>query len=88
MIKNLFLNVYSNIFISSLDPSDRFHLECYPIFEKILNFEIEVICPVLVLVETICALRRRTNNEKLAHEYYRNLAFLPSINWLDITIES
>ena len=81
------LVVDSNIFISSLDPIDRFHSECYPIFEKILNFEIEVICPVLVLVETICALRRRTNNEKLAHDYYRNLAFLPSINWLDITIE-
>lgn len=38
------LVVDSNIFISSLDPKDIFHSECYPIFEKILSFEIEALC--------------------------------------------
>ena len=55
------LVIDSNIFISGLDPKDIFHDECYPILEKILNFEIEVLCPVLVLVEVICVIRRRTN---------------------------
>ena len=77
----------SNIFVSRFDPKDMFHSECYPIFERILNFEIEALCPTLVLVETTCALRRRTNSEEIACEIYRNLALLPSINWLDITLE-
>ncbi len=41
-----------------LDPKDIFHSECYPIFERLLGFEVEALCPVIVLVETICALRR------------------------------
>ncbi|HGJ65245.1 TPA: PIN domain-containing protein [bacterium] len=81
------LVIDSNIFVSSLDPMDKFHSECYPVFERILDFEIEVLCPNIVLVETICALRRRTNNERIAHEFYQYLAILPSINWLDITID-
>jgi predicted nucleic acid-binding protein len=56
------LVVDSNIFISSLDPKDIFHSECYPIFERILNFEIEALCPALVLVETTCVIRRRTKS--------------------------
>jgi predicted nucleic acid-binding protein len=80
------LVIDSNIFISSLDPKDIFHSECYPIFERIIRFEIEVLCPVLVLVETTCVIRRRTNNEEAAHNIYRSLTSLPSINWFDITI--
>jgi predicted nucleic acid-binding protein len=80
------LVIDSNIFVSSLDPMDKFHSECYPVFERILDFEIEVLCPNIVLVETICALRRRTNNERIAHEFYQYLAILPSINWLDILL--
>ena len=48
----------SNIFVSGLDPKDIFHSECYPVFEKILTFEIEAICPALVLVEVVCVIRR------------------------------
>ena len=80
------LVVDSNIFISSLDPKDVFHSECYPIFERILAFEIEALCPALVLVETTCAIRRRTNNEDAARLVYKNLSALPSINWFDITL--
>ncbi len=64
-----------------------FYSECYPIFEKILNLEIEALSPTLVLVETACVLRRRINNEEIAHRIYKSLALLPSINWLDITLE-
>lgn len=81
------LVIDSNIFVSSLDPKDIFHPECYPIFEKILNFEIDALCPSLVLVETACVLRRRTNSEEVAGKVYKNLALLPSITWLDINIE-
>jgi predicted nucleic acid-binding protein len=81
------LVIDSNIFVSSLDPKDMFHSECYPIFERILNFEMEALSPTLVLVETTCALRRRTNSEEIARKIYRQLALLPSINWLDITLE-
>lgn len=81
------LVIDSNIFVSSFDPKDMFHSECYPIFEKILNSEIEALCPALVLVETTCALRRRTNSEEIARKIYKNLALLPSINWLDMNLE-
>lgn len=77
----------SNIFISSLDPKDIFHDECYPIFEKILTFEIEALCPAIVLVEVVCVIRRRTNSEKLAVAVYKNLSQIPAINWLDINLE-
>lgn len=80
------LVVDSNIFISSLDPTDIFHSECYPVFERILAFEIEALCPALVLVETVCVIRRRTNSEDAAKLVYENLSALPSINWFDITL--
>jgi len=81
------LVIDSNVFISSLDPKDIFHTECYPILEKILTFEIEALCPSLVLVETTCVLRRRTNSEQVAVAIYKNLAQMPAINWLDINLE-
>jgi predicted nucleic acid-binding protein len=81
------LVVDSNILVSSFDPKDMFHSECYPVFERILSFEIGALSPALVLVETTCALRRRTNSEEIARKIYRDLALLPSINWLDITLE-
>ena len=77
----------SNIFISGLDPKDEFHSECYPIFEKLLSFEFEALCPVLVLIETTCVIRRRTNSEEIAIAVYKDLDRLPSINWLDITLD-
>lgn len=80
------LVIDSNIFVSSLDPKDTFHAECHPLFEKLLNLEIEAICPALVLVETTCVLRRRTGSEVLARRIYKNLSLLPAINWLDITL--
>jgi len=82
------LVIDSNIFVSSLDPKDMFHSECYPIFEKMLNLEIEALCPALVLVETTCVLRRRTNSEEIVRRIYKNLALLPSVNWLDITLDA
>ena len=80
--------VDSCIFVSSLDRNDIFHSECYPIFEKIVNHEIGALCPAIVLAETICALRRKTNSEEIALRVYRNLAFLPGIKWLDININT
>jgi len=81
------LVIDSNIFIGSLDPKDIFHSECYPIFEKLLNFEFEALCPAIVLVETTCVIRRRTNSEEIAIAVYKDLSRLPSINWLDITLD-
>lgn len=81
------LVIDSNIFVSSLDPKDMFYAECCPILDKILTFEIEAICPAIVLVEVACVIRRRTNSETLAIYVYKNLSQLPSINWLDITLE-
>ncbi len=81
------LVIDTNIFVSGLDPQDVFHSECYPIFEKLLSYEIEALCPAIVLVETTCVLRRRTNSEGIASALYRNLARMPAINWLDITLD-
>ncbi|MCI0488166.1 MAG: PIN domain-containing protein [Blastocatellia bacterium] len=80
------LVIDSNIFISGLDPNDIFHSDCYPFFERMVNFEMEALCPVLVLVETVCVIRRRTNSEEAARNVYKSLTLLPSINWLDITL--
>ena len=78
----------SNIFISSLDPKDAFHSECYPVFEKILNSEIEALCPAIVLIETTCVIRRRTNSESTAIAIYQSLKQIPAISWLDINSEA
>lgn len=80
------LVIDSNIFISSLDPQDIFHSECHPIFDRVLAFEIEALCPVLVLVETTCVIRRRTNSEEISRNVFKNLSSVPSINWFDITV--
>ena len=80
------LVVDSNIFISSLDPKDIFHSECHPIFERVVKFEIEALCPALVLVETVCVIRRRTNSEDAARNIYKSLSSLPSIIWFDVTL--
>jgi len=32
--------------VSALDPNDVFHEECYPILEKLLNLEMEALCPL------------------------------------------
>jgi predicted nucleic acid-binding protein len=79
--------VDSCIFVSSFDPNDILHSECYSIFEKILNREIEALCPVIVLAETICVLRRKANSEDIALRVYKSLAFLPNIKWLDMGID-
>jgi len=81
------LVIDSNILVSCLDLKDIFHAECYPVLEKMMSLEIEALCPSLVLVEVTCVLRRRTNSEELAIAVYKNLAQLPAINWLDITLE-
>jgi predicted nucleic acid-binding protein len=82
------LVIDSNIFVSSLDPKDVFHEECYPILEKMLSFDIEALCPSFVLVETICVLRRRTNSEQVALAIYQNLSQLPAITWLDMNLQT
>jgi len=79
--------VDSNIFVSAFDPKDIFHAECYPVLKHILSYEIEVTSPNLVLVEIACVLRRRSGNEQFADRIYKYLAFLKSINWLDITFD-
>ncbi|MEW6360182.1 MAG: type II toxin-antitoxin system VapC family toxin [Planctomycetota bacterium] len=77
----------TNVLVSGADPKDAFHSECRPILEKLLRSEVEAVCPVLVLVEAVCVLRRRTDDEHIALRFGRSLALLPSINWLSITVE-
>jgi len=77
------LVVDSNIFVGGLDPRDTLHQQCLPVVERIVTGEIEAICPALVLVETTCAIRRRTTVD-LAFNVKEALARLPSILWLDI----
>jgi len=77
----------TNIFVSSLDPNDIFHRECYPIFNKILEFEVQAACPALILAETCCILNRRTNDKDFTRKIYQRLSILPSIVWLPLTLE-
>ncbi|MBI4864060.1 MAG: type II toxin-antitoxin system VapC family toxin [Candidatus Riflebacteria bacterium] len=80
------LVIDSNVFVAALDPKDLFHDECMPIFRRILDSDIEALCPCLVLAETTCVLRRRTSSESVAVAVYKHLAQVPSINWLDVTL--
>ncbi|MGC8783845.1 MAG: type II toxin-antitoxin system VapC family toxin [Armatimonadota bacterium] len=82
------LVIDSNIFVSALDPNDVFHSDCYPVIERLLSREVEAVCPLLVLVEVTCVLRRRTGSEPLARSVLRSLLQWPSIEWLDITREA
>lgn len=81
------LVIDTNIFVSGLDPNDVFHKECFPVLMKLLSFEITALCPSLVLVETTCVIRRRTQSEAIAVAVYKNLARLPAINWLDVNLD-
>ncbi|HEX5733774.1 MAG TPA: type II toxin-antitoxin system VapC family toxin [Blastocatellia bacterium] len=55
-------------------------------FERVIRFEIKALCPALVLVETVCVIRRRTNSEDTARSVYKSLSSLPSIIWFDVTL--
>lgn len=81
------LVIDSNIFVSSLDKKDIFYPECFPIFDRLINFEIEALCPLIVLIETTCVIRRKTKDKSLAYSIYKHLFHLPSINWLNITAD-
>ncbi len=81
------LVIDSNIFVSAFDPKDVFHADCYPIIQKLLNHEIEAVCPLLVLIEVTCVIRRRTGSEPLARSVLQSLLQWQSIEWLDITRE-
>lgn len=78
------LVIDSNILVSALDPADKFHTECIPIFNSLLAFQTEAICPISVLAETVCALSRRISDDQISRSVYRSLAALPAINWLDV----
>jgi predicted nucleic acid-binding protein len=80
------LVVDSNILVGGLDPKDALHQQCLPVLEHIVAGDIEAICPILVLVETTCALRRRTTVD-VAFNVKEALAHLPSILWLDINAD-
>lgn len=77
----------SNVFISALDPRDQFYPECQPIFNLLLEEDLQALCPLLVLIETTCVIRRRTGRPKFAREVYRNLLRLTSITWLPLSLE-
>jgi predicted nucleic acid-binding protein len=78
----------TNVFVAALDPKDRFHAECRPLFERLVRLEVEALCPALVLAETVCALRRRTNDADLAASLLKNLVSLPGVIWLDLSVDA
>ncbi|MCL6473742.1 MAG: type II toxin-antitoxin system VapC family toxin [Firmicutes bacterium] len=81
------LVVDSNVFISALDPNDVFHSQCYPVLEKMLSAQLEAVCPVLVLAEVTCVIRRRTGSEGVAAAVCHQLVRWSSISWTDITLD-
>jgi predicted nucleic acid-binding protein len=81
------LVIDSNIFVSALDPVDRFHTECKPLFDRVIRFEVEAVCPASVLVEVTSVLRRRMGSAEIARYVWRNLRKLPSVHWLEMSLE-
>ena len=80
--------VDTNIFVSAFDPRDPFHSECYRFLEKLRCFEFQAICPLVVLIETVCVSRRRTGDALVAQEIFQELALAASIHWLETTFQS
>lgn len=82
------LVIDSSVFVSSLDPTDRFHSECSPLFKRLVDLEVQARCPVLVLAEVVCVIHRRTRDAEFARAAYQSLSLLPSINWLGVSLQA
>ncbi len=78
----------SCILVSGFDPKDVFHGECEDLLARLLAGEVRAVCPLNVLIETTCAIRRRTRDESRARAVHRTLADSPSILWLETTFAS
>ncbi len=82
------LVIDSCVLVSGLDPADKFHSECLPLLDRIAGLDIQARCPVLVLAEVVCVLARRTKDQSLARLAYQRLSLLPSVNWLEVSLEA
>jgi predicted nucleic acid-binding protein len=78
----------SNVFVGGLDPKDIFHGECQHIIDRLLYLDIEALCPTIVLVETVCVIRRRTNDKRVATAVLQNLIKIPSLTWLELSVDA
>ncbi len=76
----------SNIFVGGLDKGDPFHPACLDVLEEAFEARLDVVGPVLILAETVCALARRTGEPSHALRAFVNLAGAPAITWLDDSV--
>jgi predicted nucleic acid-binding protein len=77
----------SNVFVSAFDPKDTAHSLCLPVLESVLAGSLEVVCPKLVLIETVCALNRRVGDSAVSVSIAHELARMPTIAWCDLDLD-
>jgi len=72
----------TNVLVSAFDKEDLFHSECRSPFETVLAGGLDVVAPILVLIETVCALRRRTDDLEASQEALDSLKQSKDFTWI------
>lgn len=78
------VTIDSSIFISSLVNSETNYTQANLIMNKVIDGIYQVILPWSVLVEVICAIKRRTNNDEIANYIKEFLMTLDNIEFVEL----
>lgn len=81
MVKQITID--SCIIVAALLDTEKKHIECRNLFEKVKNGEYIAIEPYIVLVEIVAAIKRRTGSSYLAERVKEDLCDINSIVFLD-----
>jgi predicted nucleic acid-binding protein len=78
------LTVDANIWIAAFDPSDRFHAQSTTFLRTVTRRRLALTAPAFVIVETACALARRTQSTAAGEEVHQRLRSHPTLVLLPI----
>lgn len=70
----------ANVWISAFDPTDRFHQESVAIFRAAAQRSLLLAGPAFVVLESVCALRRRIGDPKAARLAATKIADHPALH--------
>ncbi len=82
MVKQITID--SSVIIAALLDKEKKHNECWNLLEKVKNGEYIAIEPLIVLVEIVAAIKRRTGSSRLAERVKEDICDINSIVFLDI----
>ncbi|MDP3104237.1 MAG: type II toxin-antitoxin system VapC family toxin [Candidatus Methanoperedens sp.] len=82
MVKQITID--SSVIVAALLDKEKYHNECRNLLEKVKNGEYIAIEPLIVLVEIVAAIKRRTGSSRLAERVKEDICDINSIVFLDI----